>query len=77
MCLRESCFSDSVKVLYVVLVFEDIWKMSTGKKKLLSSVFHVLCKITEKLVKDNLAGQIKKCGSFKISSMVSRFLVQL
>ena len=77
MCLRESCFSDSVKVLYVVLVFEDIWKRSTGKKTSIQCVFYVLCKITEKLVQDKLASLIKKCGSFKISSMVSRFPVQL
>ena len=33
-------------------------------------MFHVLCKITEKLVKDNLAGQIKKCGvTFSCSTL--------
>lgn len=48
-----------------------------AKKTSIQCVFYVLCKITEKLVQDKLAGLIKKCGSFKISSMVSRFPVQL
>ena len=52
MCLKESCFPDSLKVLLVVPVFKNVGERSSAKNY--QQVF-------EKLVNNRIADNVEEC----------------
>ena len=52
MCLKESCFPDSLKVLLVVPVFKNVGKRSSAKNY--QQVF-------EKLVNNRIVDNLEEC----------------
>ena len=64
MCLKESCFSDCLKVLLVVPVFSNVGERSTAKNYCPISLLSVVSKIFEKLVNNRIVDHLEKCGLF-------------
>ena len=69
-CLQESCFPDSWKVLRVVPVFKNVGERCVAKNYHAVSLLSVVGKVFEKLVNNGLVDHLVEFGSFLISSMV-------
>ena len=63
-CLKESCFPDCWKVLWVVPVFKNIGERSTAKNYRPVSLLFVVSKGFEKLVNNKIVDHLKKSGVF-------------
>ena len=64
-CMNESCFPDCRKISLVVPVFKvvcNVGQRSTAKNYRPLSLFSVVSKVFEKLVKDRIVGHLEKCG---------------
>ena len=63
-CLKESCFSDCLKVSSVVPVFKNVGEGSTAKNYHSVSLLFVISKVFEKLVNIRIVDHLEKCGLF-------------
>ena len=61
-CLRESCFPDCWKILYVVFVFKNVGERSTAKNYYLVSLLFVVSKVFEKLANNRIIDHLEKWG---------------
>ena len=59
-CLRESCFPDCLKILYVVFVFKKVGERSTAKNYYLVSLLFVVSKVFEKLANNRIVDHLEK-----------------
>ena len=63
--LKESCFPDCWKVLFVVVpVFKNVGERSTAKNYCPVSLLSVVSKVFEKLVNNRIVDHLEKCGLF-------------
>ena len=77
MCLKESCFPASWKVLYVVPVLKNVGEISTVKNDGPVSFLSVVSKTFEKLVNNRLVDYLKKSGILSEFHYVLGLLVKL
>ena len=63
-CLKESCFPDCWKVLFVVPVFRNVGERSTAKNYCPVSHLSAVSKILEKFVNNRIVDHLEKCGLF-------------
>ena len=67
--LKGTCFPDCWKVSSLVPVFKNVGERSTTKSYHPISLFSVVSKVFEKLVKNRIIDHLEKCGLFLISSI--------
>ena len=75
--LKKSCFSDCWKVSSVVPVFKNVGDRSTAKNYHPVSLFSVVSKVFEKLVKNRIVDHIEKCRLFSNFQYVLGLLDEL
>ena len=63
-CLKESCFPNCWKVLWVVTVFKNVGEMSAAKNYRSVSLLSVVSKVFEKLVNNRIMDHLEKCVLF-------------
>ena len=64
MCLKESCFPDSWKVLLLVPVFKNVAERSVAKNYCPVSLLSAVSKVFEKLINNKIVDHPEKSGLF-------------
>ena len=63
-CLKESCFPDCWKVLFVTPAFKNVGERSTARNYRPVSLLSVLSKVFKELVNNRIVDHLEKCGQF-------------
>ena len=63
-CLKEYCFLDCWKVLFVVPVFKNVGEGSAAKNYRPVSLLSVVSKVFDKLLNNRIVDHLEKCGLF-------------